>query len=287
MTKNEPTDFSIDDIVPLLQMAIEEDVGTGDATTLSLIPEDTLATAYFTTRQDCVCCGLPVVTKLFSMLDSYVEVIPQVHDGDLCLKGARLATVTGPARAILTGERTALNFLQRLSGVATITRRYVDALGKSETKLLDTRKTTPGYRQLEKYAVRMGGGCNHRMGLYDRVMIKDNHRELAKIYGDDSIEVSIRLAKEAYPDLLVEVEADSLEDVRHAVVGKADIILLDNMTNKEMTEAIRLIGGTAKTEASGGITLERLPSLGRLGLDFISVGALTHSAPSIDIALDM
>jgi nicotinate-nucleotide pyrophosphorylase (carboxylating) len=133
----------------------------------------------------------------------------------------------------------------------------------------------------------MGGGHNHRIGLYDRVMIKDNHRELAKIYGDDSIEVSIRLAKEAYPDLLVEVEADSLDDVRHAVVGKADIILLDNMTNKQMSEAIRLIGGTAKTEASGGITIERLPSLGRLGLDFISVGALTHSAPSIDIALDM
>ena len=287
MNTNDNATLSIDDFVPLLRMAIEEDVGSGDATTLSLIPEGTLATAYFTTREDCVCCGLPIVQKLFSMLDSYVELIPQVKDGDTCLRGARLATVRGPARAILTGERTALNFLQRLSGVATVTRRYVEALGQSETKLLDTRKTTPGYRLLEKYAVRMGGGCNHRMGLYDRIMIKDNHRELAKIYGDNSIEESIRLARKAYPALLIEVEADSLDDVRHAVIGKADIILLDNMTNKEMSEAIKMIGGTAKTEASGGITIERLPSLGRLGLDFISVGALTHSAPSIDIALDM
>ena len=287
MTNSDSSSFSIENLVPLLRMAIEEDVGSGDATTLSLIPENTLTTAYFTTREDCVCCGLPVVQKLFSMLDSYVELDCHMKDGDLCLKGARLATVKGPARAILTGERTALNFLQRLSGVATITRRYVEALGQSDTKLLDTRKTTPGYRQLEKYAVRMGGGCNHRMGLYDRVMIKDNHRELAKIYGEDSIEKSIRLAKKVYPDLLVEVEADTLDDVRHAVVGNADIVLLDNMTNKEMSEAIKIIGGTAKTEASGGITLERLPSLGRLGLDFISVGALTHSAPSIDIALDM
>ena len=287
MNTNDNATLSIDVFVPLLRMAIEEDVGSGDATTLSLIPEGTLATAYFTTREDCVCCGLPIVQKLFSMLDSYVELIPQVKDGDTCLRGARLATVRGPARAILTGERTALNFLQRLSGVATVTRRYVEALGQSETKLLDTRKTTPGYRLLEKYAVRMGGGCNHRMGLYDRIMIKDNHRELAKIYGDNSIEESIRLARKAYPALLIEVEADSLDDVRHAVIGKADIILLDNMTNKEMSEAIKMIGGTAKTEASGGITIERLPSLGRLGLDFISVGALTHSAPSIDIALDM
>ena len=287
MVNNGASSFSIENLDSLLRMAIEEDVGSGDATTLSLIPENTLTTAYFTTREDCVCCGLPVVSRLFSMLDSYVELIPQVKDGDLCLKGARLATVKGPARAILTGERTALNFLQRLSGVATITRRYVDALGQSNTKLLDTRKTTPGYRQLEKYAVRMGGGCNHRMGLYDRVMIKDNHRELAKIYGEDSIEVAVKLARRAYPKLLIEVEADSMDDVRHAVAAKADIILLDNMSNKQMAEAIKLINHTALTEASGGITLERLPSLGRLGLDFISVGALTHSAPSVDIGLDM
>ena len=271
----------------LCQMAIEEDVGTGDATTLALIPEDTLTTAYFTTREDCVCCGLPIVKKLFAMLDSYVELTCQANDGDLCLKGTRLATVKGPARAILTGERTALNFLQRLSGVATLTRKYVNTLGDSPTKLLDTRKTTPGYRELQKYAVRMGGGTNHRMGLYDRIMIKDNHRELAKIYGEDSIEVAVKLARRAYPKLLIEVEADSMDDVRHAVAAKADIILLDNMSNKQMAEAIKLINHTALTEASGGITLERLPSLGRLGLDFISVGALTHSAPSVDIGLDM
>ena len=287
MEKNDASFLSFGDVIPLCRMAIEEDVGTGDATTLALIPEDTLCTAYFTTREECVCCGLPVVKILFSLLDKYVDMTFQVNEGDFCLKGTRLATVKGPARSILTGERTALNFLQRLSGVATITHRYVEALGNSPTKLLDTRKTTPGYRLLEKYAVRMGGGTNHRIGLFDRIMIKDNHRELAKIYGESSIEESIKLAKKSYPDLLVEVEADSLDDVRHAVAGKADIILLDNMTNKEMMEAIRIINSCAKTEASGGITLERLPSLGRLGLDFISVGALTHSAPSVDIGLDM
>ena len=221
------------------------------------------------------------------MLDSYVELTCHVKDGDFCPPGTRLATVEGPARAILTGERTALNFLQRLSGVATVTYRYVEALGPSNTKILDTRKTTPGYRELEKYAVRMGGGTNHRMGLYDRVMIKDNHREFAKELLHCTLAECIAAARRQFPGLLVEIEADSLKDVADALPGKPDIILLDNMSNQDMAKAIKLIGGTAKTEASGGITLERLPSLAHLGLDYISVGALTHSAPSIDIGLDM
>jgi nicotinate-nucleotide pyrophosphorylase (carboxylating) len=198
-----------------------------------------------------------------------------------------MATVAGPARAILTGERTALNFLQRLCGVATVTRRYVAALGDSPTKILDTRKTTPGLRLLEKYAVAMGGGQNHRLGLYDRVMIKDNHREMARFAGPDSIARAVRACREKYPRLEIEVEADSLAEVEAAAAAGVEYILLDNMTDAEMAEAIRVIAGRARTEASGGITLERLPRLRRLGLDFISVGALTHSAPAIDIGLDI
>lgn len=271
----------------LCKMALAEDVYTGDVTTLAIVPEEMKTTAYFTTRQDCVCCGLPVMIQLFKMLDKYVDIECHVADGDFCLAGTRLATVTGSARAILTGERTALNFMQRLSGVATVTRKYVEALGQSNTKILDTRKTTPGYRILEKYAVEKGGGTNHRIGLYDRFMIKDNHRELAKMTGPDAIARSVEACRKFNPNLLVEVEADEMSDVIAAMTAGADIILLDNMTNKEMAEAIKIIGGTCKTEASGGITLERLPSLANLGLDFISVGALTHSAPSVDIGLDM
>lgn len=271
----------------LCSIALQEDIGPGDATTLAIVPGNATTRAFFTTRQECVCCGLPVVEKLFHKLDKYMEITFQVKDGDLCLPGTRLATVHGSARAILTGERTALNFIQRLSGVATLAHKYVEALGESKTKILDTRKTTPCYRELEKYAVKMGGAENHRMGLYDRIMIKDNHRELAKMTGPDSIHRAVSACRKAYPDLLIEVEADTMEDVKDAVAAGADIILLDNMSNAEMVKAIKLIGGAAKTEASGNITLERLPSLANLGLDYISSGALTHSAPAVDIGLDM
>ncbi|MBQ7650775.1 MAG: carboxylating nicotinate-nucleotide diphosphorylase [Victivallales bacterium] len=287
VTKNQVETLNEENIERLCRMALEEDVGTGDVTTLAIVPEAMQATAFFTTRQDCVCCGLPVMIKLMKMLDKYIDITCHVADGDFCLAGTRLATITGSARAILTGERTALNFMQRLSGVATMTHRYVEALGDSKTKILDTRKTTPGYRELEKYAVFKGGGNNHRIGLYDRFMIKDNHRELAKMNGPDAIISAVEACREYNGQLLVEVEADSPADVIAAVAARADIILLDNMSNKQMAEAINFIEGRCMTEASGGITLERLPSMADLGLDFISVGALTHSAPSIDIGLDM
>lgn len=274
-------------IEQLCRMALDEDIGSGDATTLAIVPENMTTTAYFTTRQECVCCGLPVIKVLFGLLDKYVDIRFDVKDGTLCQPYTRLATVHGNARSILTGERTALNFLQRLSGIATLTHTYVKTLGNSKTKILDTRKTTPGYRLLEKYAVRAGGGTNHRIGLYDRIMIKDNHRELAKLTGPDSIQRAVAAARNAYPKLAVEVEADSMDDVKNALEAKADIILLDNMGELEMAEAIQEINGRAKTEASGGITLERLPKLANLGLDFISVGALTHSAPAVDIGLDI
>ena len=286
-SENKVTELNDENLERLCRMALEEDVGTGDVTTLAIVPEAMQTTAFFTTRQDCVCCGLPVMIKLMKMLDKYMDIKCHVSDGDYCLSGTRLATITGSARAILTGERTALNFMQRLSGVATMAHKYVEALGESETKILDTRKTTPGYRELEKYAVAKGGAINHRMGLYDRFMIKDNHRELAKMVGPDAIVKAVEACRKYNPSLLVEVEADSAEDVIAATAAGADIILLDNMTNNQMAEAIKFIDGRCLTEASGGITIERLPSLAKLGLNFISVGALTHSAPSIDIGLDM
>ena len=272
----------------LCRLALDEDLdGLGDVTTKAIIPAHLMTHAYFTNRQECVCCGMPVLSELFRMLDSDIKFEPNVPEGKLCPPYTRMATVTGSARAILTGERTALNFLQRLSGIATMTKNYVEALGDSETKLLDTRKTTPGYRNLEKYAVAVGGGQNHRIGLYDMVMIKDNHRELAKLTGPDSIRHAVEMARNAYPNHQIEVEADTLDDVQKALDAKADIIMLDNMDNETMETALRIIGGKAKTEASGGITLKRLPSLAKIGLTFISVGALTHSATSIDIGLDM
>ncbi|HQL88502.1 MAG: carboxylating nicotinate-nucleotide diphosphorylase [Lentisphaerae bacterium] len=271
----------------LCRTALAEDVGSGDATTLAVVPEHLETEAHFITRQECVCAGLPIVAALFAELDRNLVVTPHVQEGAFCRPGTTLATVAGPARAILTGERTALNFLQRLCGVATVTRRYVTALGDSSTRILDTRKTTPGMRLLEKYAVTMGGGQNHRLGLYDRIMIKDNHREMAKFAGPDSIARAVRACREKYPRLEIEVEADSLEEAAAAAAAGVEYILLDNMTDAEMAEAIRIIAGRARTEASGGITLERLPRLRNLGLDFISVGALTHSAPAIDIGLDI
>ena len=273
----------------LCQRAIAEDVGGGDATTLAVVPPQQSTVAHFIPRKPCVLAGLPILRILFQELSSDVEFTQHFQDGEAASPGDRVATVEGNARAILTGERTALNLLQRLSGIATMTRKYVDALGyDTNTKLLDTRKTTPGLRLVEKYAVLMGGAQNHRLGLFDRIMIKDNHRELARrAGGSQSIEHAVKACREKYPNLEIEVEADSLADVRAAAEAGVEYILLDNMTNEQMAEAIRLIAGRAKTEASGNITLERPPSLAHLGLDYISSGALTHSAPAIDIGLDI
>jgi nicotinate-nucleotide pyrophosphorylase (carboxylating) len=274
-------------VLNLVRAALAEDIGSGDATTLAVVPPGLPAEAVMVARAPCVCAGLPVAEAVFEELDPGLAFESLVEDGERCGARQALARVRGPARAILTGERTALNFVQRLSGIATLTRRYVDALGDSPTRILDTRKTTPGLRFLEKYAVRLGGGHNHRCGLYDRIMIKDNHRELAQSAGPDSVRLAVQACRSAYPTLEVEVEADTLEDVAAAVAAGADCILLDNMSDEEMAEAVRSVAGRARLEASGGITLERIPRLARLGLDFISVGALTHSAPAVDIGLDL
>ena len=282
--------YLTDDVIrDLCRRAIAEDVGSGDATTLAIVPEGLTTEAHFVTRQACVVCGLPVIAVFFQELNPAVRFTALVAEGTPIQPGTRLATVSGDARAILTGERPALNLLQRLCGIATVTRRYVEALGPDcPTKLLDTRKTTPGLRLVEKYAVLTGGAQNHRIGLFDRIMIKDNHREMAKVVGGaHSIAKAVEACRKKYPQLEIEVEADSLEDVREAAEAGVEYILLDNMSNELMAQAIQLIAGRAKTEASGNITLERLPSMRNLGLDFISSGALTHSAKAIDIGLDI
>lgn len=271
----------------ICQQALDEDMGCGDATTLAVVPEGVVIEALFNTREGCVCAGLEVVETVFQLLDCECVLKRLVADGDYCPEGTLLAKIEGPARAILTGERTALNFLQRLSGIATMARTYVEALGDSECQILDTRKTTPGLRLLEKYAVSAGGATNHRMGLYDRVMIKDNHRELASLEGPGGIGRAVAACREKYPDLDVEVEADTLSEVAEAADAGADYILLDNMTNETMSEAVKVVAGRSKLEASGGITLERIASIGETGVDFISVGALTHSVKAIDIGLDI
>lgn len=272
----------------LIQMALEEDLGTsGDTTTTAVIPPHVQATAVMLCKQDCIVAGLEVAARVFTMIDPSCRWQAKVKDGDHCVKGQVLAEVTGPARALLTAERTALNFLQRLCGVATVSGRYAQAVAGTSTRILDTRKTTPGWRNLEKYAVAAGGATNHRIGLYDRVMIKDNHRELAGLEGERGITRSVQRSRAMYPQLEVEVEADSLDEVREAAEAGADYILLDNMTNEQMAEAVKINAGRSKLEASGNITLERLTSIAALGVDFISAGALTHSVKAVDISLDI
>ena len=273
----------------LIELALNEDLDTvGDVTTNSIIPEDMEGRAVLRCKTDgTVVAGLAIAERVFKLVEPRLEFKTFIEDGESCNAGDEIAAVEGPVRGILTGERTALNFLQRLSGIATTTNRYVQALGDSKTQLLDTRKTTPGYRNLEKYAVAVGGGANHRMGLYDRVMIKDNHRELAAMEGPGSIARSVNRVREMFPGLEVEVEADRLEEVAEAADAGAEYILLDNMTDEMMAEAVKMVHGRSKLEASGGITLTRLPAIGKIGVDFVSSGALTHSVKSADISLDI
>ncbi|MCP3967620.1 MAG: carboxylating nicotinate-nucleotide diphosphorylase [Lentisphaerae bacterium] len=272
----------------LIQLALDEDLnGIGDTTSNSVIPADTEAVAVLRCKEELVCAGLPVAREVFKAVDPNIKFTPIVTEGDCCQPGAVLAEAEGPARALLTAERTALNFLQRLCGIATTSAMYAEALKRSKTEVLDTRKTTPGWRNLEKYAVTAGGATNHRIGLYDRVMIKDNHRELAGLEGENSITRSVRRARETYPNLEVEVEADTLEEVREAAETGAEYILLDNMTNAEMVDAVKINNGRSKLEASGGITINRLPSIGEIGVDYVSAGALTHSVKASDISMEI
>ena len=236
-----------------------------------------------TAREPLVMAGVDLALAAFEQVDGRVEFDIEVLDGQQGVLGQALLRVQGPTRALLTAERTALNFVQRLAGVATLTAQFVEKIVGTQAQILDTRKTTPGWRVLEKYAVACGGGTNHRVGLYDQLMIKDNH--LAVVGGD--VAEAMRLAREASPELKIEVEADTVDQAQTAAVAGADIILLDNMNCDELREAIRRIDGRARIEASGGVTLETVREIAETGVDFISVGALTHSASSVDIALDI
>jgi nicotinate-nucleotide pyrophosphorylase (carboxylating) len=276
----------------LVDLALDEDLGRrnpgwlGDVTSRALIiPGVTVGKVAFVARQTGVLAGLPVVPLVLASLDPRLTFEPLLTDGAVLAAGARVALASGPLDSLLTAERTVLNFLQHLSGVATLTHRYVKAVAGLPVKILDTRKTTPGWRLLEKYAVRCGGGHNHRMGLYDGILIKDNH--LAAMNMARTIPEAIRIARST--PLPFEIEVDTLEQLDEALTGKPDIVLLDNMPPATMREAIRRRNAVAPgvlLEASGGVTLDTVRSIAETGVDRISVGALTHSAPALDIALD-
>ncbi len=267
-------------IDPIIDLGFKEDINTGDLTTDLLIAKEERTTAVLIAKADGIIAGLPLVEYIFKKLDKEFHFNPNCADGDKIMKGEIIATFSGAHRAILTGERLALNFLQRLSGIATETAKYVEATKGTKTVILDTRKTIPGHRLLDKYAVKKGGGTNHRMGLFDMVMIKDNHIEVAG---------GIKKAVEAIrpkinKSIKIEVETTNLQEVQEAIDAGADIIMLDNMDNKSMTKAVQLIGNKAKTEASGNMTLERIQDVAKTGVDFISIGALTHSVLALDIS---
>ncbi len=271
----------------LIDLALAEDIGTGDVTSLYFVPEDRVARAFVAVRQEGAVSGVELAARVFSKVDPELEVEVLVPDGSRVSEGALLIRVEGKARSILTAERTALNFLQRLSGVATLTSKYVDLIRGSHARILDTRKTTPGYRILEKQAVLHGGGTNHRLGLYDRAMVKDNH--LVAEGGPAALQAAIQRLKSENPGVEVEVEADDLDQLHSFLaMDGIDYILLDNMSPAEMREAFAARGEHTSPllEASGGVTLETLCEIAETGVDFISVGALTHSAPSLDIGLD-
>ena len=271
----------------LIELALAEDLGSGDVTSLYFIPEERRACAFVAVRKDGVVSGVELAARVFSTVDPALDVEMLITDGSRVAAGALLIRVEGSARSILTAERTALNFLQHLSGVATLTARYVEQVKGTRARILDTRKTTPGYRLLEKQAVLDGGGTNHRLGLYDRAMVKDNH--LVAEGGTEAIQAAIDQLKSDKPGVEVELEADSLEQVRNFLaMDGVDFILLDNMSLEELRAAVEMRGERSKPqlEASGGITLATLREIAETGVDFISAGALTHSAPALDVGLD-
>ena len=270
-------------IQPLIALALAEDLGTGDITALTTIPADDTTHAVLLAKSDGVLAGLPVAAQVMRTLDARLSLHPLAADGQRITPGQRLAEISGPTRSLLSAERTALNFLQRLSGIATATARYVQAVAGTKAHIVDTRKTVPGHRILDKYAVRAGGGHNHRFNLSDGVLIKDNH--IAAVNG---VAAAIRAARDHAPHTLqIEVEVETLEMAQEAVDAGAGIILLDNMTLEEMRACVELIAGRALTEASGGITLDRVRAIADCGVDLISSGALTHSVQALDISLEI
>ena len=265
----------------ILENALQEDIHTGDITTLAVVPDPRPSRARLIAKEAMVLAGIDVAARVFHLLDSSVNYSPAFRDGDRLQPGDVLAEVDGDAAILLQGERVALNLLQRMCGVATLTSRYVSAVEGTGARVVDTRKTTPGLRMLDKYAVRVGGGINHRTGLYDGVLIKENH-----IAAAGGITEAIRRARAYIPHTMkIEVETESLAQVVEALAASADIIMLDNMDLNSMAEAVRLIDGRALVEASGGVNLETIRAIAGTGVDIISIGALTHSARAMDISM--
>ncbi len=272
----------------VIEAALAEDIGSGDITSELLIPEDVQAQMSFIAREGMVVCGTSVPGEVYKQLSSEVEVDEISDDGTLVPAGTVLVKVAGPARKILTGERVCLNIMQRMCGIATITHVYAEAVKGTKATILDTRKTMPGMRQLDKYAVRTGGGRNHRMGLDDMVLIKDNHVEIGLRTGGLSIgELVAKARHEVAQNIPIIVECDTLEQVAEVIAAKPDRILLDNMNTRKLKEAVKLVAGRVPLESSGGVTLEMVREIAETGVDFISVGKLTHSAPAADIGADI
>jgi nicotinate-nucleotide pyrophosphorylase (carboxylating) len=269
------------DILGCIQRALEEDIGAGDATTDAIVPAEAAMNGHILAKQEGIVAGLDVAQTVFRLLDESVDLATHVDEGARVQAGQILASVSGPAQAILKGERVAMNLLGRMSGIATLTRRFVEAVAGTGAIILDTRKTAPGLRALDKLAVRRGGGENHRMGLYDMILIKDNHIDLA-----GSLEEAVRLAQAANTELEIEVEARTIEDVRQAVELGVKRIMLDNMEVDQMAQAVALVAGRAKLEASGNVRLENVRQIAETGVDYISIGALTHSVQALDVSLD-
>jgi nicotinate-nucleotide pyrophosphorylase (carboxylating) len=265
----------------LVRRALDEDVGSGDITTAATVPAQQRARGTFLVKAGCVLAGMAVAIEAFRQLEPDVQVTIARDDGEPCVLGDAVAHVVASASTLLVGERTALNFLQRLSGIATRARRFVEAAG-GRIVILDTRKTTPTLRHIEKYAVRAGGATNHRVGLYDAVLIKDNHVRLA-----GGVSAAIARVRERQHGIPIEVEVQTLVELDDALASAADTVLLDNMSTENIREAVRRTRGRAKIEISGGVTLERIPELAATGADYVSVGALTHSAPAIDISFEI
>lgn len=275
--------LNIEAIKPVIEYALNEDIGSGDITTNSIIPDNLTACASMRAKAAGVIAGLSVAEYVFQLLSPDIEWNSLVKDGDSVAVGEIIVTIKGPYRTLLTGERLALNFLQRMSGIATMTSKYVEAVKGFKTEILDTRKTIPGLRILDKYSVKMGGGTNHRIGLYDMVLIKDNH---IKVAGGISNAVD-QVRKNAVQGIKIEVETTTLEEVREALEKGAGMIMLDNMTTEMMTDAVKLINGRAKVEASGNMTIDRLKEVASTGVDYISIGALTHSVTALDISMNI
>ncbi len=279
-------DLSPAEIRRAVRAALAEDLGRGDVTTLATVPANARSVACMNARQPLVVAGLAFAEAAFRSLSPHVRVQSCAPDGRRVKAGETLLKISGSTRALLSAERVALNFVQRLSGVATLTAQFVDAIHGTRARILDTRKTTPGWRRFEKYAVACGGGLNHRLGLFDLIFIKDNHLVALRHEKPNAVAAAVVRSRRKYPGLKVEVEADTLAQVAQAVDAGADIILLDNMSLPQLRSAVKMIHGRAKTEASGGVNLKTVRGIAATGVDYISVGAITHSFPAVDIGLD-